>query len=74
MCRLDQGLMDGYSCPTCRRPLFLSSQGHTRSTAEVGNVQLIAEQLNAGLNQQRVPGHEHPIEHQNPADAVWRCV
>uniref|UniRef100_A0A0E0EB81 E3 ubiquitin-protein ligase synoviolin-like TPR repeats domain-containing protein n=1 Tax=Oryza meridionalis TaxID=40149 RepID=A0A0E0EB81_9ORYZ len=30
------------------------------------------EQLNAGLNQQRVPGHEHPIEHQNPADAVWR--
>lgn len=69
---LDQGLMDGYSCPTCRRPLFLSSQGHTRSTAEVGNVQLIAEQLNAGLNQQRVPGHEHPIEHQNPADAVWR--
>ncbi|KAF2922822.1 hypothetical protein DAI22_07g142600 [Oryza sativa Japonica Group] len=71
---LDQGLMDGYSCPTCRRPLFLSSQGHTRSTAEVGNVQLIAEQLNAGLNQQRVPGHEHPIEHQNPADAVWSWI
>uniref|UniRef100_A0A0E0LKP8 CUE domain-containing protein n=1 Tax=Oryza punctata TaxID=4537 RepID=A0A0E0LKP8_ORYPU len=44
-----------------------------RSTAaEAGNVQLIAEQLNVGLNQQRVPGHEHPIEHQNPADAVWR--
>ncbi|KAG8080557.1 hypothetical protein GUJ93_ZPchr0007g3437 [Zizania palustris] len=70
---LDQGLMDGYSCPTCRRPLFLSSQGHTRSTtAEVTNVQLIAEQLNVGLNQQRIPGHEHPIEHQNPSDTVWR--
>ncbi|KAL5198914.1 hypothetical protein ABZP36_002426 [Zizania latifolia] len=70
---LDQGLMDGYSCPTCRRPLFLSSQGHTRSTtAEVANVQLIAEQLNVGLNQQRIPRHEHPIEHQNPSDNVWR--
>ncbi|KAL5197084.1 hypothetical protein ABZP36_000596 [Zizania latifolia] len=70
---LDQGLMDGYSCPTCRRPLFLSSQQHTRpTTAEVGNVQLIAEQLNVGLNQQRIPGHERPTEHQNPSDAVWR--
>ncbi|CAM0905876.1 unnamed protein product [Alopecurus aequalis] len=70
---LDQGLMEGYSCPTCRRPLFLSSQGHTRSaTAEVANVQLIAEQLNMGLNQQRVPGHEHPVEQQNPSDAAWR--
>jgi autocrine motility factor receptor len=25
-----------------------------------------------GLNQQRVPGHEHPVEQQNPSDAVWR--
>uniref|UniRef100_A0A0D9WYV0 Uncharacterized protein n=1 Tax=Leersia perrieri TaxID=77586 RepID=A0A0D9WYV0_9ORYZ len=25
-----------------------------------------------GLNQQRVLGHEHPIDHQNPSDAVWR--
>lgn len=64
---LDQGLMEGYSCPTCRRPLFLSAQGHSRSTtAEVANVQLISEQLNMGLNQQRVP------EQQNPSDGVWR--
>ncbi|KAG8100050.1 hypothetical protein GUJ93_ZPchr0013g33988 [Zizania palustris] len=70
---LDQGLMDGHSCPTCRRPLFLSSQQHTRSTtAEVGNVQLIAEQLNVGLNQQWIPDHERPTENQNPSDAVWR--
>lgn len=67
MGRLDQGLMEGYSCPTCRRPLFLSAQGHSRSTtAEVANVQLISEQLNMGLNQQRVP------EQQNPSDGVWR--
>uniref|UniRef100_A0A453BIY0 RING-type domain-containing protein n=1 Tax=Aegilops tauschii subsp. strangulata TaxID=200361 RepID=A0A453BIY0_AEGTS len=64
---LDQGLMEGYSCPTCRRPLFLSAQGHSRSTtAEVANVQLISEQLNMGLNQQRVP------EQQDPSDGVWR--
>ncbi|XP_062189038.1 E3 ubiquitin protein ligase RIN2-like [Phragmites australis] len=70
---LDQGLMEGYSCPTCRRPLFLSSEVHTRATTtEVANVQRIAEQLNMGLNQQRVPGNEHPIGQQNPSDAVWR--
>ncbi|CAD6223775.1 unnamed protein product [Miscanthus lutarioriparius] len=70
---LDQGLMEGYSCPTCRRPLLLSSDGQTRSTtAEVANVQRIAEQLTMGMNQQRVPGNEHPVEQQNPSDAVWR--
>jgi hypothetical protein len=75
MCRLDQGLMDGYSCPTCRRPLFLSSEGHVRSTTtEVENVQRIAEQLNMGLTQQRVPGNEFPVEQQNTSDAVSRYV
>lgn len=75
MCRLDQGLMDGYSCPTCRRPLFLSSEGHVRSTtAEVENVQRIAEQLNMGMTQQRVPGNELPVEQQNTSDAGWRYV
>ncbi|PWZ38307.1 E3 ubiquitin protein ligase RIN2 [Zea mays] len=70
---LDQGLMEGYSCPTCRRPLLLSSEGQRRSTtAEVANVQRIAEQLTMGMNQQRVPGNEHPVEQQNPSDAVWR--
>ncbi|KAL5677942.1 hypothetical protein ACJX0J_014073, partial [Zea mays] len=69
---LDQGLMEGYSCPTCRRPLLLSSEGQRRSTtAEVANVQRIAEQLTMGMNQQRVPGNEHPVEQQNPSDAVW---
>ncbi|KAF8700809.1 hypothetical protein HU200_034169 [Digitaria exilis] len=70
---LDQGLMEGYSCPTCRRPLSVSSEGHTRpTTAEVANVQRIAEQLTMGLNQHRVPGNEHPVEQQNPSDTVWR--
>ncbi|CAN6218824.1 unnamed protein product [Urochloa humidicola] len=70
---LDQGLMEGYSCPTCRRPLSVSSEGHTRpTTAEVANVQRIAEQLTMGLNQHRAPGNEHPVEQQSPSDAVWR--
>lgn len=70
---LDQGLMEGYSCPTCRRPLLLSSEGQTRSTtADAANIQRIAEQLTMGMNQQRVPGNEHPVEQQNPSDAVWR--
>ncbi|OEL24920.1 E3 ubiquitin protein ligase RIN2 [Dichanthelium oligosanthes] len=70
---LDQGLMEGYSCPTCRRPLSVSSEGHTRpTTLEVANVQRIAEQLTMGLNQHRVPGNEHPVEQPNPSDAVWR--
>lgn len=75
MSRLDQGLMEGYSCPTCRRPLLLSSEGQTRSmTADAANIQRIAEQLTMGMNQQRVPGNEHPVEQQNPSDAVWRYV
>uniref|UniRef100_A0A804QCG5 RING-type E3 ubiquitin transferase n=1 Tax=Zea mays TaxID=4577 RepID=A0A804QCG5_MAIZE len=70
---LDQGLMEGYSCPTCRRPLVLSSEGQTRSPiVEAANVQRIAEQLTMGMNQQRVSGNEHPVEQQNPSDAVWR--
>ncbi|CAN6168099.1 unnamed protein product [Urochloa humidicola] len=70
---LDQGLMEGYSCPTCRRPLTVSSEGPTRpTTAEVANVQRIAEQLTMGLNQHRAPGNEHPVEQQNPSDPVWR--
>lgn len=53
----------------------MSSEGHTRPTsAEVANVQRIAEQLTMGLNQHRVPGNEHPVEQQNPSDAVWRYV
>jgi hypothetical protein len=67
--------MDGYSCPTCRRSLFLSSEGHVRSTiTEVENVQRITEQLNMGLTQQRVPGNELSVEQQNISDAVWRYV
>jgi autocrine motility factor receptor len=53
----------------------VSSEGPARPTsAEVANVQRIAEQLTIGLNQHRVPGNENPVEQQNPSDAVWRYV
>ncbi|XP_042433387.1 E3 ubiquitin protein ligase RIN2-like [Zingiber officinale] len=75
---LDQGLTDVYSCPTCRRPLFTSNvQGGIRSAS--GNAidgQQVAEHLNLGLNQQRVPGHAplgaSPNPSQNTSDTIWR--
>ncbi|XP_074581638.1 E3 ubiquitin protein ligase RIN2-like [Curcuma longa] len=79
---LDQGLTDVYSCPTCRRPLFASIasnvQGGVRSAS--GNAidgQQLAEHLNLGLNQQRVPGHALPLgaspnPSQNTSDTIWR--
>ncbi|KAI5013577.1 hypothetical protein ZWY2020_037090 [Hordeum vulgare] len=67
---LDQGLMEDYSCPTCRRPLFLSSQGHSRSTtAEIANIQqTVPEQQNpsdgvwrgAGLDSRLAPPWSSP--------------
>ncbi|XP_072957109.1 E3 ubiquitin protein ligase RIN2-like isoform X1 [Typha angustifolia] len=77
---LDQGLTDVYSCPTCRRPLFVSTpQRRTSSIVEeaVSDEQL-AEQFNVGLNQQRISGHALPVggafpdHQQNRSDAVWR--
>ncbi|OAY63290.1 E3 ubiquitin protein ligase RIN2 [Ananas comosus] len=75
---LDQGLTEVYSCPTCRRPLFLSApQRHTGSIAEdAADGQQLAEQFNLGLNQQGIPGHALPVgafpdQQQNPSDAVW---
>ncbi|KAG6477865.1 hypothetical protein ZIOFF_061297 [Zingiber officinale] len=76
--QLDQGLTDVYSCPTCRRPLFTSNvQGGIRSAS--GNAidgQQVAEHLNLGLNQQRVPGHAplgaSPNPSQNTSDTIWR--
>ncbi|GJN07440.1 hypothetical protein PR202_ga25273 [Eleusine coracana subsp. coracana] len=74
-------------CAICRGPMARAKKlscnhlfhlvacdpGHVRSTtAEVENVQRIAEQLNMGLTQQRVPGNELPVEQQNTSDTGWR--
>lgn len=77
--RLDQGLTEVYSCPTCRRPLFPSgTQDRTSSaTGELASVGQVAEQLNLGLNPQRISGHAPPFGafpnlQQNPSDTLWR--
>ncbi|XP_008786977.2 E3 ubiquitin protein ligase RIN2-like [Phoenix dactylifera] len=76
---LDQGLTEVYSCPTCRRPLFVSNpRDRTSSNAgELANVAQLTEQLNLGLNPQRISGQPigaFPNQQQNPSDAVWRGV
>ncbi|XP_008796807.2 E3 ubiquitin protein ligase RIN2-like [Phoenix dactylifera] len=78
---LDQGLTEVYSCPTCRRPLFLSNtqDGTSSATGELSNVGQLAEQLNLGLNLRRISGHTPPfgafpnLQH-NPSDTMWREV
>lgn len=79
MLRLDQGVTDVYSCPTCRRPLFLfNSQDPTSSTPGYGsNNDGLLEQVNLGLDQPRLSGRALPVglfpnQQQNPSDAMWR--
>ncbi|KAB2020150.1 hypothetical protein ES319_D07G047900v1 [Gossypium barbadense] len=60
---LDQGLNEAYSCPTCRKPLFLG-----RTENEVNS-----RQINSGLDRQNMPGHTlatgvFPNQMQNPVE------
>ncbi|XP_040953105.1 E3 ubiquitin protein ligase RIN2 isoform X3 [Gossypium hirsutum] len=65
---LDQGLNEAYSCPTCRKPLFLG-----RTENEVNS-----RQINSGLDRQNMPGHTlatgvFPNQMQNPVEgSPWR--
>ncbi|MBA0639203.1 hypothetical protein Goklo_022251 [Gossypium klotzschianum] len=76
---LDQGLNEAYSCPTCRKPLFLG-----RTENEVNS-----RQINSGLDRQNMPGHTlatgvFPNQMQNPVEgslggvrremATFRCL
>ncbi|XP_022736048.1 E3 ubiquitin protein ligase RIN2-like isoform X1 [Durio zibethinus] len=79
---LDQGLNEVYSCPTCRKPLFL---GRTESevnsrTGEALSDEQLARQINSGLDQQNVPDHTLPAgvfpnQMQNPMEGnPWRSA
>ncbi|MBA0744194.1 hypothetical protein Gogos_006829 [Gossypium gossypioides] len=59
---LDQGLNEVYSCPTCRKPLFLGrSENEANSrTAEALSDEQLARQINSGLNRPNMPGHALP--------------
>ncbi|CAA6663303.1 unnamed protein product [Spirodela intermedia] len=66
---LDQGLADVYSCPTCRRPLFLSSsRDHASSNTRGGST--TEQQAHSGLDEHRAsaPAIAQP---QIPPDSIW---
>ncbi|CAK9135158.1 unnamed protein product [Ilex paraguariensis] len=58
---LDQGLSENYSCPTCRKPLFMGRPRPTDeanpSAADVSSDEELARQISSGFNQQNPPGH-----------------
>ncbi|KAF8413000.1 hypothetical protein HHK36_000972 [Tetracentron sinense] len=79
---LDQGLSEMYSCPTCRRPLFVvRPEDNTNShAAEVSSDELLARQISSGLDRQNASGHAVPTrpfsnQTQNPLESsAWREV
>ncbi|KVI10062.1 Ubiquitin system component Cue [Cynara cardunculus var. scolymus] len=59
---LDQGLSDNYSCPTCRKPLFVGTpEGNdVPRSGDVSSDEQLARQLSSRLERQNVPGHTLP--------------
>ncbi|KAI3748974.1 hypothetical protein L6452_12454 [Arctium lappa] len=59
---LDQGLSDNYSCPTCRKPLFVGTpEGNdVPHSGDVSSDEQLARQLSSRLERQNVPGHTLP--------------
>ncbi|KAJ8772131.1 hypothetical protein K2173_027308 [Erythroxylum novogranatense] len=56
---LDQGSNENYSCPTCRKPMFVGrpeTEGNLH-TGEVLTDDQFAQQISEGLDQQINPGH-----------------
>ncbi|XP_019200463.1 PREDICTED: E3 ubiquitin protein ligase RIN2 [Ipomoea nil] len=77
---LDQGLAENYSCPTCRKPLFVGrpeNEVNTRA-AEVSGDEQLARQMSMVLDRSNLPGHPLPTEvfrnqTQNPLEnRDWR--
>uniref|UniRef100_A0A7C9CTF9 RING-type domain-containing protein n=1 Tax=Opuntia streptacantha TaxID=393608 RepID=A0A7C9CTF9_OPUST len=72
---LDQGLSEIYSCPTCRKPLFVGRpdtemSSHNRA---VSSDELLARQLSSGLDQQNAAGHEGAFTNPGSLEANgWR--
>lgn len=80
--RLDQGLTENYSCPTCRKPLFIgrSENEVNPQTADVRGDELLAREMSMGLDQLNLPGHALQNEASrnqihNPLESSdWRFV
>jgi len=74
---LDQGLNEIYSCPTCRKPLFVGrseTESSSRNRAVSSDEQL-AHQLSSGLDQPNAGGHGGVFPNQNQTSLeanAWR--
>ena len=79
--RLDQGLNEIYSCPTCRKPLFVGRPENEANThtGEVLADEQLAHQINEGFDRQNTPGRAlldgaFPTQIQNSTESSpWRC-
>ena len=79
---MDQGLSETYSCPTCRKPLFIGRPENEVNprTGEVLNDEQLARQIGAGLDRQNNSEHTQPTgvfpnQTQNPIEGgPWRFV
>ncbi|KAM7494626.1 hypothetical protein LguiB_029235 [Lonicera macranthoides] len=77
---LDQGLSDNYSCPTCRKPLFVNRSEDEASprTREISSDEQLARQISSGLDGQNPLAHTLPTgvfpnQAQNPLEnGDWR--
>ncbi|XP_044506125.1 E3 ubiquitin protein ligase RIN2-like [Mangifera indica] len=77
---LDQGLNEMYSCPTCRKPLFVgrTENNATPRAGEISSDELLARQLSLGLDRrndsaQTLPTGVFLTQTQNPMeDSPWR--
>lgn len=80
--RLDQGLNEYYSCPTCRKPLFVGRQENDVNprAGETFSDEQLARQISAGLNRQNatiptLPTGIFPNQTQNPVEgSPWRSI
>ncbi|XP_043722590.1 E3 ubiquitin protein ligase RIN2-like [Telopea speciosissima] len=76
---LDQGLSKIFSCPTCRRPLFVGPEENTNPhMGDITENEHLARQISSGLERQNISGHALPVGafsnlQQNPSERfTWR--
>lgn len=79
---LDQGLNEYYSCPTCRKPLFVGRQENDVNphAGDTFNDEQLARQISAGINRQNsaiptLPAGIFPNQTQNTVEgSPWRST
>ncbi|KAK4745467.1 hypothetical protein SAY87_011779 [Trapa incisa] len=75
---LDQGLNEVFSCPTCRKPLFVVTENISNPRREVSTDEELARRLSIGIDGQTSAAHALPQgtvpgQMQNPFEGgLWR--